>query len=147
MIRMAKSSKFEVSKLVENDKHKFILHVLEVDWPTALAIVPVAIQAIGDGSKTDECVEVLSRALVSYQASLGQGDQVRLKAFLHPLLNGLAELLASNPPAITPIAELKAVISRGVGEENFNQVRKKLIEHLLPPGTPIGRTWRAMQRI
>lgn len=143
---MAKSSKVEVSKLIENEKHKFILHVLEVDWPTALAIVPAALKAVGDGSRTRECVEVLSRALVSYQNSLGKGDQVRLKAFLMPLLDGLAELLVAEPPAMAPIADLKAVISQGVGEAGFDLVRKKLIEDLLPDGTPIGRAWRAMQR-
>lgn len=143
---MAKSSKVEVSKLIENEKHKFTLHVLEVDWPTALAIVPAALKAVGDGSRTRECVEVLSRALVSYQSSLGKGDQDRLKAFLMPLLDGLAELLVAEPPAMAPIADLKAVISQGVGEAGFDLVRKKLIEDLLPDGTPIGRAWRAMQR-
>ncbi|HDV6122863.1 TPA: hypothetical protein RJN57_000364 [Pseudomonas aeruginosa] len=137
----------QLGRLLDNDeKAKFILHVLEVDWPTALAIVPVAIKAVCDRAVGDEVKAVLMKSLVSYNASMGKGDRVRLEAFVAPMLDGITTLCLAEPPKVDALGELQTLIAKELGEERFEKARKHVVDYLLPHDSPIGQVWRSMHR-
>jgi len=143
----APTVKLELFKLVEDYNHRSILHLLEVDWPSALQIVPVAMRVAGEPERTPECLLILKESLRSYHQSLGKTDRQRLNAFLTTFLDGLCGLLAAQPVELGPVTELSAVLEEGIGKSSYSAVRERLIEILMPSSSSLGRVWRAINKV
>lgn len=140
-------NRVQLARLLDNDERaKFVLHLLEVDWPTALALIPVAVNAVGCASLSDEVLDILRRSLKSYDAALGSSDRQRLKAFITPLVDGVTNLLMSDPPKVEVIGEFQGLVVKELGEQCFVQVRQKVADYLMPLDTPIGMVWRSISR-
>jgi len=139
--------KLELAKLLDDDKHRSILYLLDADWPAAIQIVPVAMRVAGEPERTPECLLILKESLRSYQQSLGQTDRQRLKAFLVPFIDGLCGLLSVEPLELGAVTELSAVLEEGVGKRNYSAVRERLIELLMPTSSSLGRVWRVINKV
>lgn len=68
--------------LHKDDKARMVLNILDADWPTAVQVIPEAMNLVSRESTSPECVALLKVALASYQQSLGGRDRDRLEAFL-----------------------------------------------------------------
>lgn len=139
--------KAEVARMLDDDdKSKFILQVLEVDWPTALAILPGAMRAVSSEATSPEGLEVLRESLNSYKDSFGTPDRTRLNAFITPLIDGLTRLILSDPPKTQAVKEIESILAEGMGEERFSSARKIVVDYLIPPESSLGRVWASMNR-
>lgn len=139
--------KNEVQRMLEDDeKSKFILSVLEVDWPTAMAIVPAAMNAVSNADATPEGLEILRGSLSSYKESFGKPDRSRLNAFITPLIDGLTKLILMDPPNTQAVREIEGVLAGGLSDDGFAAVRKGVVDYLLPPGSSLGMVYASMNR-
>jgi hypothetical protein len=143
----SKSVRIEVTRMLDSDeKSKLILQVLEVDWPTAIAVVPAALKAMANENATPDGIEILRASLNSYRESYGTPDRNRLDAFITPLIDGLTKLLLSEPPKVRAIKEIEEGLLVAMGEERFKKVRQLVIDYLMPPESSIGRVYASINR-
>lgn len=139
--------KSEVAQMLNHDdRSRLILQVLEADWPTALAVLPVAMRAIDSGKTSKEGLDVLRASLESYRESYGTPDRNRLNALMSTLLDGLTRLILSDPPKAQSVQEIESILEEGLGEERYIAVRNGLENYLLPTDSSIGRVWASMNR-
>jgi hypothetical protein len=131
--------------LPKDDKARLILNILEADWPTAVQIVPAALELAGLESTTPECVELLKGCLSSYQSYLGESDRARLVSFLDPFLTGVTALLLQDPTPADSVLEIKGLLNGVVKNQGHAGARKKIEEILMPEGSSIGRVWLAIK--
>ncbi|HGN3112519.1 TPA: hypothetical protein ACKRQV_000216 [Pseudomonas aeruginosa] len=129
----------------EDEKAKIILHILETDWPTAMQVVPKALQYFRTGENVALGEKILRASLSAYNESLGRSDQVRLKAFLEPLIEGLSGLILATPPEGNAVAMIFESLSGQAPESQKAAVRQKIEELLLPEDTSIGRVWKSIK--
>ncbi|MGI0646924.1 hypothetical protein ACRCPS_18065 [Pseudomonas aeruginosa] len=147
MSEMNNLSRTQLSRLIDNDERaKFVLHLVEVDWPTAFELVPIAFRAVSRGSVSKELMAILMMSIKSYDAALGSPDRDRLRAFITPLVDGVTNLLLSDPPKVEVIGEIQDLVVAGLGEKGFAHTRQRVIDYLMPSDTPIGMVWRAMNK-
>lgn len=133
------------SMVSRDDKARLILNILEADWPTAVDIVPRALELVGLQSTTPESVELLRRCLASYQSYLGQSDRARLVSFLEPFLSGLTALLLKEPTPMDTVLEIKGLLDGVVKSEGHAEARLRIEKILMPEGSSIGRVWQAIK--
>lgn len=129
----------------DDEKAKIILHILETDWPTAMQVVPRALQYMRTGENVAHGEKILRASLAAYNAALGSPDQVRLKAFLDPLIDGLSSLILASPPeggAVEMIFD--SLAGRGT-ESQKAAVRRRIEDMLLPEDTSLGRVWESIK--
>lgn len=129
----------------DDEKSKIILHILETDWPTAMAVVPKALQYMRTGENVAHGEKILRASLTAYNAALGAPDQVRLKAFLEPLLDGLSCLVMASPPEDNVVNMIFDSLAGQGTETQKAKVRHKIEELLLPEDTSIGRVWKSIK--
>lgn len=141
-----KAQKIKVAGMFREERHRVILHVLEVDWPAAITVITAAMRSVGDKARTPECVQVFTRALDLYEQSFGSTDRERLAAFLHPVIDGISDLLMADPPRTKAVIDIETVLEAGVSAAGHGGPRARVIDQLLPKDTSIGRVWRLMQR-
>jgi len=137
-------SRFETvtRMLPKDDKARMVLNILEADWPTAVEIVPAALELAGLESTTPQCVELLKNCLSSYQSYLGKSDRARLVSFLDPFLSGVTSLLLQDPTPEDSVLEIKGLLDGVVKNHGSAGARNKIEEILMPEGSSIGRVWR-----
>ncbi|WP_095158212.1 hypothetical protein [Pseudomonas sp. Irchel 3E13] len=129
----------------KDEKARLILNILEADWPTAVDIVPKALELAGLESTTPECVELLRRCLASYQSYLGESDRARLISFLDPFLSGLTTILLKEPTPTDTVLEIKGLLDGVVKSECHSDARLRIEQILMPEGSSIGRVWQAIK--
>lgn len=129
----------------EDEKAKIILHILETDWPTAMQVVPRALQYCRTGENVAHGEKILRASLAAYNESLGRSDQIRLKAFLEPLIEGLSGLILAKPPEGNSVAMIFESLSGQAPDSQKAAVRQKIEELLLPEDTSIGRVWKSIK--
>ncbi|NWC83867.1 hypothetical protein HX798_26800 [Pseudomonas putida] len=129
----------------DDEKSKIILHILETDWPTAMQVVPRALQYMRTGETVAYGEKVLRASLAAYNAALGLPDQTRLKAFLEPLIEGLSALILASPPEGEAVEMIFDSLSGRSTETQQFAVRQKIEDLLLPEDTSIGRVWKSIK--
>jgi hypothetical protein len=126
----------------DDEKAKIVLHILETDWPTAMQVVPRALDYMRTGENVAIGEKILRDSLAAYNQSLGKTDQVRLKAFLDPLIDGLSGLILAQPPEGTSVQLIFDSLAHHSPEAQKAAVRQKIEALLLPEDTSIGRVWK-----
>ncbi|WP_165678339.1 hypothetical protein [Metapseudomonas otitidis] len=129
----------------DDEKSKIILHILETDWPTAMQVVPRALQYMRTGENVAHGERIIRASLAAYNAALGSSDQERLKAFLEPLIEGLSSLILSLPPEGSTVELIFDSLVGSGSEIQKAAVRQRIEELLLPEDTSLGRVWKSIK--